>query len=121
MDCSTLYAFVSQVKLQELNKVTRYETKRVVLCLIARNLAEWVVRGTLAREIDPPKIQDGWKVRGSFKNLQELGSYATKAEEFTVLPASELPGLKFEEPYLRRRGLPPCGLMGNDSLNLVSA
>jgi len=102
---------VSQVKLQELNKVTRYETKRVVLSLIARNLAEWVVRGTIAREIDPPKIQDGWKVRGTFKNLQQLGSYTTKSEEFTVLPSAELPGLIFEEPLSRRRAYPLCGLI----------
>lgn len=102
---------MSQIKLQELNKVIRYETKRVVLSLIARDLAEWVVRGTLAREIDPPKVQDGWKVRGSFKNLQELGSYATKSEEFTVLPSSELPGLIFEEPLRRRRAYPPCALI----------
>lgn len=102
---------MSQIKLQELNSITRYETKRVVLCLIARNLAEWVVRGTLAREIQPPKIEHGWKVRGTFRNLQELGTYATEHEEFTVLPSAELPGLKFEEPRKRRRDTPICGLL----------
>lgn len=104
---------MSKIKLQELNSVTRYESKRVVLCLIARDLAEWVVRGTLAREKHPAKIENGWKVRGSFKNLQELGSYATKHEEFTVLPSSELPGLKFEEPGRARRRTPMCGLIEN--------
>jgi len=102
---------VSQIRLQELNSVTRYETKRVVLCLIARDLAEWVIRGTLAREKQPAKIENGWKVRGSFKNLQELGTYATKHEKETALPSAELPGLKFEEPNRKRRPAPICGLM----------
>lgn len=102
---------MSQIRLQELNSVTRYETKRVVLCLIARDLAEWVIRGTLAREKQPAKIENGWKVRGSFKNLQELGTYATKHEKETALPSAELPGLKFEEPNRKRRPAPICGLM----------
>ena len=102
---------MSQVRLQELNNLTRYETKRVVLCLIARDLAEWVIRGTLAREKQPAKIENGWKVRGTFKNLQQLQGYATKHEEFTALPSAELPGLKFEEPNRKRRPAPICGLM----------
>lgn len=101
---------MSQIKFQEVNSVIRYETKTVVLCLIARNLAEWVVRGAFAREIQPPKIENGWKVRGSFKNLQELQGYSTRQEE-SPLPSAELPGLKFEEPRNRRRGTPLCVLV----------
>lgn len=99
---------VSQVRLQELNRVTRYETKQVVLCLIARELAEWVVRGVLAREKEPPKVSNGWLVRGTYKQFNQL---QTLTFDEPSLPSAELPGLKFEEPRRRRREIAPCALV----------
>lgn len=103
-----LEIFLSQVRLQQLDSRTRYETKRVVLCLIARNLAEWVVRGTLARLKEPPKHENGWVVHGTYKSFQSLSALAV---DDSPLPSAELPGLHFEEPQRKRREKPLCALM----------
>ena len=73
----------------------------MVKCLIARSLAEWVIRGTLARLIDPPKIQSGWVVKGTYHSLQDLETFHVEQQD--SLPPAELPGLKFIEPHHKRR------------------
>lgn len=86
---------VSKVRLQEAPRLQRYETKRVVLNLIERKLAEWVVRGSYARLIDPPQIENGWKHLGTFKSFKDLSAISKESESNHPLPASELPGIKF--------------------------
>lgn len=82
------------------------------MCLIARHLAEWVVRGAYARLIEPPKHENGWVVRGTYKSLQSL----QELKEDQALPSAELPGLKFEEPLKRRRLYNPnCALMTGEA------
>lgn len=86
----------------------RYERKQIIHCLIARSLAEWVVRGTLARLVEPPKVQNGMVLRGTYKSFEQL---QTVSFEDSPLPSAELPGLKFEEPLRRRREQPACALI----------
>lgn len=88
----------------------RYERKQIIHCLIARSLAEWVVRGTLARLVEPAKTQNGMVLRGTYTSFADLALSTDLADDL-ALPSSELPGLKFEEPRRIKREKPLCALI----------
>ena len=75
---------MSQVRLRHPDNQTQYVPKRLVLSLIERLRAEWVIYGVLARMLPEAK------------GLDRLRYYAqTKEVGATMLAAAELPGLSF--------------------------
>lgn len=79
---------MAKVRLRHLDSTVCYENKRVVESLVARLYAEWIIRGVIAKMLPPT----AGLTRLKYYNPPDHQSAAAPCN---VMPAVELPGLRF--------------------------